>query len=189
MERIYKYYKETYEISDEDWDFFSAKLRKETFSKKTNILLNGEIEKNLSFVDKGIVRFFIPRNDLDLTFGFVFPDSFVCAYDSFLTQTPSIYSVQTLTDTILWRLSYDDLQTVYDKTQIGNIIGRKTSENLFLKKAERELSLLNETPEERYLKIFRTRPELIEKIPLKYIASYIGITPQALSRIRKRISL
>ena len=96
--------------------------------------------------------------------------------------------MQVIADTTLWRLSYNDLQIIYKKTEIGNLIGRITCENLFIKKAERELSLLNDTPEERYLKIFKQRPELIEKIPLKYIASYIGITPQALSRIRRRIS-
>lgn len=80
------------------------------------------------------------------------------------------------------------MQEIYKETQIGNTIGRQASEELFLKKSQRELSLLNETAEQRYLKLFSEQPELIKEIPLKYIASYIGITPQALSRIRKRIS-
>jgi len=187
MEKIFKLYKETYDISEQDWEIFSSKLVKQTFPKKTNLLLIGETEQYLSFVDDGIIRFYIPKGDSDLTFGFVFSGSFMCAYDSFLTQNPSIYSVQTITNTTLWRLGYKDLQEIYNKTEIGNLIGRITAENLFLNKAEREISLLINTPEERYLKIFKERPELIEKIPLKYIASYIGITPQALSRIRRRI--
>ncbi len=189
MEKIYTYYKDTYQISDKDWEIFSSKLVLKSFPKKSVLLQPGETETFLSFLDKGMVRFYIPKEDQDLTFGFAFPGSFFCAYDSFLTQAPSVYGIETLTETAVWQLSYTDLQIIYDETEIGNLIGRKTSEFLFLKKAERELSLLNESPEERYLKIFETRPELIEKIPLKYIASYIGITPQALSRIRKRISL
>ncbi len=188
MEKLYQYYKHTYDILEEDWEIFSSKLIKQTFPKKTKILSKGSTENYLSFVDEGIIRFFIPKEDVDLTFGFAFQNSFICAYDSFLTQTPSLYHVETITDVVLWRLSYSDLQIIYEQTQIGNLIGRKTSEFLFLRKAERELSLLFDTPEQRYLKIFKSRPELIEKIPLKYIASYIGITPQALSRIRKRIS-
>lgn len=77
---------------------------------------------------------------------------------------------------------------IYIGTKIGNAIGRKASEELFLKKSQRELSLLSETAEQRYLNLFTEQPELIKEIPLKYIASYIGITQQALSRIRKRIS-
>lgn len=189
MEKIHKYFEQTYNISDNDWNIFSSKLIKQEFPKRTKILKTGETENYLSYIENGIIRFYIPNEEDGLTFGFIFRDSFVSAYDSFLTQSPSVYNVETITDTTLWRLTYDDLQIIYNETQIGNLIGRKSSENLFLIKSERELSLLNDTPEERYLNLFKTRPELIEKIPLKYIASYIGITPQALSRIRKRITL
>ena len=84
-------------------------------------------------------------------------------------------------------MEYDDVQEIFNSTAIGNRIGRIATEELFLKKAKRELDLLNKTAEERYLSLFTERPELIKEIPLKFIASYIGITPQALSRIRKRI--
>ena len=67
-------------------------------------------------------------------------------------------------------------------------MGRKNAEQLFLIKSKRELSLLNNTAEERYLELFTERKNLIKYIPLKYIAAYIGVTPQALSRIRKRIT-
>ena len=188
MDQIRKYFNQISQMSDTDWDLFSSKLTRMEFPKKTKILYAGQTEKYLSFVENGIIRFYIPKEHSDFTFGFIFKDSFVSAYDSFISQSPCSYSVESITDTILWRITYDDLQIIYNSTQIGNLIGRKASENLFLKKCERELSLLNESPEERYLNLFRTRPELIKKIPLKYIASYIGITPQALSRIRKRIS-
>jgi len=59
---------------------------------------------------------------------------------------------------------------------------------MYLRKSKRELSLLSQTAEERYLSLFSDRPKLLKQIPLKYIASYIGVTPQALSRIRKRIT-
>jgi CRP-like cAMP-binding protein len=104
-----------------------------------------------------------------------------------LTQTPSTYNIETLTETVLWRLTFNDLQVIYNETELGNIIGRQAGEELFLKKQKRELSLLNLTAEQRYLNLFSEQPKLIQKIPLKYIASYIGITPQALSRIRSRI--
>ena len=88
----------------------------------------------------------------------------------------------------MYSISYQDLQEVYETTQIGNLIGRLTAERLFYIKSKREQSLLNETPEQRYLNLFKERPELIHVIPLKYVSSYIGVTPQALSRIRKRIT-
>ena len=136
-----------------------------------------------------MVRLFIPKEDpeKEITFGFSFKDQFVSAYDSFLTQKPSAYQVQALTETSLLSISYADLQDVYKTTQIGNLIGRLTAERLFLIKSKREQNLLNLNAEERYLKLFKERPELLKIIPLKYISSYIGVTAQALSRIRKRL--
>ena len=93
-----------------------------------------------------------------------------------------------MTDTSLWKISHKDLHAVYENTDCGNIIGRKMAEGMFLIKSKRELALLNKTAEKRYLDLFSDRPKLVQQIPLKYIASYIGVTPQALSRIRGRIS-
>ena len=188
MEAIYKYFRHNFDITESDWEIFSSKLTRQEFPKKGMILNVGETENYLSFVEKGIIRLYIPKEENDLTFGFVFSGAFISAYDSFLTQKPSQYAVEAITPVTLWRLSFDDLQSVYKNTEIGNFIGRKASEELFLKKSQRELDLLNQTAESRYLNLFSERPELIRKIPLKFIASYIGVTPQALSRIRKRIS-
>ncbi|MGG6230384.1 Crp/Fnr family transcriptional regulator [Tenacibaculum sp. SDUM215027] len=188
MEQIRKYFETFSFLNDQEWHYFSSKLQHQTFQKKEIVLSKGATENYLSFVENGILRLFIPKIENDVTFGFVFKNSFISAYDSFLTQTSCGYSIETLAPTSLWRLSFDDLEDIYKNTSIGNEIGRKNAENLFLLKSKRELSLLSNTPEERYLNLFHERPELIQQIPLKYIASYIGITPQALSRIRKRIS-
>ncbi|SHE93335.1 Crp/Fnr family transcriptional regulator [Chryseobacterium takakiae] len=187
MQQIRDYLEQTVKMTDKDWIMFSSKLYRQEFPKNTLLLEAGSTEKHLSFVEEGIIRFFIPKEENDLTFAFVFENSFVSGYDSFLTQTQSTYTIQTLTKTILWRITYEDLQRIYEQTEIGNTIGRKAGEELFLKKSKREISLLDETAEQRYLNLFTEQPHLIKNIPLKYIASYIGITPQALSRIRKRI--
>lgn len=188
MEQIRHFFEKTFKLTDRDWLIFSSKLTKKHFPKNHTLLKEGQIENYLSFVETGIVRFYIPKEENDLTFAFSFSNSFVSGYNSLLTRRPSSYYVETLAKTILWQLTYEDLQEIYEKTKVGNAIGRAASEELFLKKSKRELSLLNETAEQRYLNLFTEEPKLIKEIPLKYIASYIGVTPQALSRIRKRIS-
>ncbi len=188
LEQLRKYFDETFNISEEDWKIFSSKLFRLELPKKEILLNIGQTENYLSFIEEGVVRFYIPKLENDLTTGFFFKGTFLSAYDSFLTQTPSKYRVETISPTVLWRLTYHDLQDIYRQTTVGNLIGRKASEEHFLKKHQRELSFLQDSAEERYLRLFTERPELIQHIPLKYIASYIGVTPQALSRIRKRIS-
>ena len=188
MEEIKKFIDHIHPMNTADWDFFSSKLQQQTLKKNTALIKIGQVENYLSFISEGIVRYYIPQEESDLTFGFLFENEFVTAYDSFITRTLSPYQIETLTHTTLWRISYEDLQEVYQKTESGNIIGRRMAENMFLIKSKREIALLSKTAEERYLDLFRERPKLLKQIPLKYIASYIGVTPQALSRIRKRIT-
>ena len=162
---------------------------KKVFLKKSIITCIGQTENYISFIEKGIVRLLIPsETNEELTFGFSFENEFISAYDSFLTQTPSIYQLEALSDTSLLSITFSDLQEVYKHTKIGNLIGRLVAERLFLLKSKRVHSLLTDSAEQRYLNLFTERPNLIKEIPLKYLASYIGVTPQSLSRIRKQIS-
>jgi CRP-like cAMP-binding protein len=188
MQQIRSYFEELVPLTESDWLLFASRLQKHQYPKKELLLKTGQTENYLSFIEKGSVRLYIPKLENDITFGFCFENQFVSAYDSFIDQKPSTYQIETLSQTVLWRMSHSDLQQVYALTEAGETIGRLTAEQLFLIKAERELSLLNETAEERYMALFKRRPNLFREIPLKYIASYIGVTPQALSRIRRRIT-
>lgn len=187
MEKIRKHFEATFHISNEEWELFSSNLAKVEYTKKHQLLNVGDVEKYVYFIERGIIRFYIPSGDTEWTTGFGLEGDFISAYDSFLTQKPSNYASETLTDAILWRVSYKEMQTVYAETKVGNAIGRYASELLYLKTSRREISFLKYSAEERYLNLFVEKPTLIREVPLKYIASYIGITPQALSRIRKRI--
>ena len=187
MEQIRAYFEKMTSMTDADWQFFSSKLERQEFPKGATVLSAGQTEQHLSFIEEGIIRFFVPGDDNDQTISFTFANEFVSAYDSFLTQTPCNYHVQALAKTVLWRLTFNDLQDVYAQTAIGNTIGRYAGEALYLACFRREISLLSDSAEERYLKLLGGQPHLLQHVPLKYIASYIGITPQALSRIRRRI--
>ncbi|HAA13727.1 MAG TPA: CarD family transcriptional regulator [Cytophagales bacterium] len=188
MEEIKQYFEQLVGISASDWDVFSSQLKKVEYPKKAKLLKVGQTEQHLSFIEKGSARLFFPGEENDVTFWFCFQNEFVSAYDSFIQQLPSSYQIETMSPAILWQITYEGLQTVYKTTEIGNTIGRLVAENLYLMKAGREHSLLRETAEERYLALFKKYPHFLQEIPLKHLASYIGVTPQALSRIRKRIS-
>jgi CRP-like cAMP-binding protein len=189
VERIRTFFQKYADLSDEDWAAVSSRFSRHEVPKKGCTLEVGQVENFISFIETGIVRYFIPKEDRnEITFELTFADDFMGAYDSFLTRQPSSYCVQALSDTVLWRLSYDDVQSLYRETRLGNLVGRLASERMYLEKARRELSFLNENAEQRYLRLLTEQPNLIQHIPLQYIASYIGVTPQALSRIRRRIS-
>lgn len=188
MGYIREYYERIINLQESEWKFISSHFSKRVFAKNSIITRRGEIENYLSFVESGIIRFFIPDDENELTFNFCFDKEFTCAYDSFLTRTASEYELQALTETIVWQISYDDLQKVYAQTIAGNYLGRFVAERLCLQKSRRELALLKHTAKQRYLNLFHEQPDILKHIPLKYVASYIGITPQALSRIRRQVS-
>lgn len=187
MGHIRAYYERIIKLQETEWEFIASYFNRKVFTKNQIITRQGETENYLSFVETGIIRFYIPGDENELTFNFCFAKEFTCAYNSFLTQTPSDYELQALTDAVVWQISYRDLQKVYAQTKAGNYLGRFISERLFLAKSKRELSLLKHTAKERYLNLFSEQPDILKFIPLKYVASYIGITPQGLSRIRRQI--
>ena len=152
MEFIRKHIEDISRISDSDWAYFSSRLVERQLKKRTVFLKRKQIEDHISFIANVVVRLYLPKElkEKEVTFGFSFKNQFISAYDSFLTRRPSLYELETLSDTKLYSISYNDLQDVYKNTEFGNLIGRLTAERLFMLKSRRQQSLLNETAEERY---------------------------------------
>ena len=188
IQLIKKFFEKLTPISEEEINMFVANMERKVYKRNSSLLSEGKVENYLSFIESGIVRYWIERDDREICFDFIFEGSFFSAYPSFLTKKPTTWNIQTLTPTVIWRISYSDLQLIYKKTSVGERIGRLAAEQLAIEAINREISLLTKTPEERYLKLFSEYPLFIQSIPLKHLASFIGVTPQALSRIRKRIS-
>lgn len=173
---------------------FPEEIRKHftpvSFNKGDFILSFGEIEQYLHYIEKGIVRYFYydVKKDKEITVDFAFSEQFCLSYASFVKQTSSIIQMQALTDIKAYKIGRSQLEKLMNSIEFVQIKAN-ILEKLFLEKCERELRFLTQTPEENYLFLLQKEPVLMQNVPLKYIASYIGITPQALSRIRKRIVL
>lgn len=175
-------------IPKSDWLNLSQRLKQVEIAKKTILLKQGSVENKIFYIKSGIARYYVLHKNTDTTIAFSLANEYVSAYDSFITRKPSFYQIETLTNTKLWYLTYQDVLEMREQTISGQEIGRLIAESLFIKKLKREQALLTQTAEERYMDLLTNNPQLLQQIPLRYIASYIGITPQALSRIRKRIS-
>lgn len=187
-EKLKKYLEQFCPVSETDWALFSSHLQHRVFDRKQQVLKAGQTEQYVSFIDKGIVRYYLEEGDKDITFEIAFENSLASGYDSFLTRTPVLYAAEALVATELWSISYTDLQQTYAMSQIGDRIGRLAAEQLYIRKNKRQLSLLKDGAERRYIRLVEEYSHFVELVPLKYLASYIGITPQALSRIRKRLA-
>jgi len=187
-EKLKKYLEQLCPIPDADWGLFCSKLQRRSFDRKQRILRVGEVEQYVSFIERGILRYYIEEDDKDITFELAFENSLAAGYDSFLTRAPVVYSGEALVATELWSITYADLQAVYAESRAGERLGRLAAEQLYIRKNKRQMGLLKDTAEQRYRQLLQEGSHFIQQVPLKYLASYIGITPQALSRIRARIS-
>jgi CRP-like cAMP-binding protein len=111
------------------------------------------------------------------------------AYASIVNQKPSRTSLVAHASTTGYTMSYDDLQHLYASSHAGSEIGRYSAEGMMTEYQDRILSIMGDSPETRYRNLLEKEPELLLHIPQKHIASYLGITPETLSRIRRRIRL
>lgn len=168
--------------------FIGERTNIKSFKKGETITQNSEVERNLYFIQTGIVRLFYEREDRDITFNFGFPNHFISAFSSFLTEQASLFNLQALTDVQAYYITKENLEVIYKNTQCGLLLAKIFLEETVIYISQRETDFMMLSPTERYLALFNRNPVLLQKIPLKYLASYIGITPQALSRIRAKIN-
>lgn len=169
------------------WPVFEQMLDSVNFEAGTWLAKAGRVSEAIYFISEGIVRAYASRQDKEVCLDFAFPGMFTTAYASFITQTPAAVNLQAITPVSGFAFYYKDLQQLYRTHHSAEKMGRLIAEQQYLRKYQRELSFLQYTAQERYLQLLQEHPEVIQHIPVKYIASYLGIEPESLSRIRKQL--
>ena len=153
---------------------------------KTTLLKEGEIAKHTYFLEKGCVRIWFNHAGKDVTLNFFFDGQGVSSIESFRTGKPSAYYLETLEPCIIYKISKKNFDFILqDSPAFKNRIENLTFETLFLYQ-QLFLSRIKDSPEVRYKELVKNRPEILRRVPQHYIASYLGITPVSLSRIRNK---
>jgi len=164
-------------------------LFKERFIKKGDFFLGeGQVCKYAGFIVKGLMRYYINHDGEDRTYDFAHENNFVCNYESFIPKTLSTKIIKALEDCEILQISYEDLQILYKSIEEGERLGRLVIEQVFIQTLQALTSFYTDAPEYRYEKFIQKHPDLQQRISQYHIASYVGVKPQSLSRIRKRIS-
>ncbi len=174
-------------ILDENWSNIKPFLKLRYFKKGEYIIREGEVEYYLSAVASGCVRHFIMKGIDEISFEFAFENELSNSYASFLSRQPSRIFIEAMEDVCLVSIHYDSLQELYKDSAIGERIGRLTTENYYIWREQRELMLLTLSPEELYLDLLSNYPIYINRIPQKYLATYLKVKPESLSRIKRRV--
>ena len=175
-------------LSGKDQEIIRSLFHKKTFKKGSHLLEAGNICKHVIFIETGLVRYYINSDGTEQTNYFNKEGEFVCNYLSFLPQAPSDVNIQALEDTTVYIINFKDIQQLYMEVEHGERFGRLAIEQVFLSIISQIKSLYTDTPDMRYQKFISGYQNIAQRIPQYYIASYVGIKPQSLSRIRKRIA-
>lgn len=162
-------------------------LEVKKFKKNAMLHVEGEVCNRVTFINHGNVRLFYTVEGIENTIQFFFDGSWYTDYSSFLTGAPSQENLQALSPTEVVQLTRQDLLPLFDQYPVFDRIGRYMAENAFLSLSKLNQMLRNETPQQRYLNLIKGRPDVVARIPQRHIASYLGVKPESLSRIRKRI--
>jgi len=174
-------------IENESWAKIKPFLKVRNFKKGEYIIQEGEVENYLSAVAAGCVRHFVMKDGNDVSFEFAFENELSNSYASFLSRKPSRIYIEAIEAVSLVSIHYDSLQELYKDSATGERIGRLTTEGYYIWREQRELMLLTLTPEELYVDLLSQYPEYINRIPQKYLATYLQVKPESLSRIKRRI--
>jgi CRP/FNR family transcriptional regulator, anaerobic regulatory protein len=175
-------------LTETDCNLFEPFLQSKQLKDKDVFLTEGQICKDLGFINKGAFRMYYLSDGKETNTHFSFENEFVVNYDSFLQETQSRYYIQALEDSEIVTFNLQTLQNAYNKSQNWERFGRIMAEYSYKLTTKRVEGFMFMDAEQRYLQMLKEAPYLIERVPLYHIASYLGIERESLSRLRKKIS-
>lgn len=163
---------------------FVLAMERKVLPKGTILLYAGSMENHITFVESGMLRGVHYAGGREITTWFGLPGKFCASYYSLIGRVPSVENVEAVEDTIAYKLSYTKLQEFYDLYPECERMGRRLAELCYVDLANRMLAMQFSSAHEKYQYLLTISPEIIRRAPLKYIAQYLGITQETLSRVR-----
>lgn len=175
------------ELDDETWEAFIDKSEMKSYKKNDFIYQPGQVCRHISFISSGLLRSYYVQDDKEVTTAFIYEQNYFSDYGSFLMQSPTDMYTKVLEDSVVINVSYNNLQLLYKSYPLCQKVGRLIAENLFMLLFNRNASFQFDSAETRYQKFVQDNESILLRVPQYSVASYIGITPEALSRIRAKM--
>ncbi|WP_428224971.1 Crp/Fnr family transcriptional regulator [Flavobacterium sp.] len=163
---------------------------KEVYIEPKNILLHeGAVSKSMYFIVNGAMRLYSNMNGKEITLQFFFENSFVASIESFLKETPSQFTIETIEACKVLKIEKELWKRILAENPQLKEKHFDITTNRFMDYINHLLAFIQQKPEQRYFELLKNKPYILQRVPLQYIASYLGITTVSLSRIRGRIRI
>ena len=187
-EKIKTYFNNFLPLEADDLEVFIQKFTLKQFKKGEYFIKEGQYAEEVGFVIKGCLICVYNKEGVDVIDEFSMENEFITDYPSLLENKPAEKDVKCLEDTELLVVKGKDLNSLYNQKHSFERVGRIIAEELFKNWHQKAISLMLDSAETRYKKLIKNKPSLLQRVPQYLIASYLNVTPESLSRIRKNIS-
>ncbi|TLX78374.1 Crp/Fnr family transcriptional regulator [Labilibacter sediminis] len=187
MNRLLKNIETYITLNQDELSLLEKSLTKKTYDKKDVIFEEGKISNEIYFVSKGCVRLFYNVDGTDKTAFFYTEGQFICAGESFTFNIPAKENYQAIEPTELIIFTKTDIEKLTLQIPKMEVIARVAVENELITSQKVIASFVTKSPEERYIDLLNTQKELFQRVPQQYIASFLGVSPETLSRIKTRV--
>lgn len=165
-------------------EFVELSVKTITINRNEFLSVKGNIDTNVYYIESGSLRLFVLDNDEEQVIRFGYQDNLIVSMDSFLTGKPSNYFIQAIKKTVIRVITRQQVDD-FLKIEKNRLFWMKILENLVVQQLEREIDVLTSSPIERYNRVLSRSPQLFQQIPLKYIANYLRMSAETLSRLKK----
>lgn len=180
-----EYIRKFISLSDEEFaEYLAPVIRIRKPGKKEVLTRAGEVENNIYFITKGLIRKYYLRHHVEINTQLSFEGHIIHSQESFHSRTPSEYSVEAIEPSIVLAMSYADMEALFAKSQKLEHMGRLIITHTMVLKDRWQMQLVKMTPRERFLHFVTRNPELMQRVPQKYLASYLNIKPETFSRFK-----
>ena len=166
----------------------TAAVRREALPARHHLLAPGQVARRVYFVEAGLVRGYSLHEGREVSSWFMREGDFVISVVSFLTQAPATEYLELLEASVLYAISHDELHRLYREFPEFNLFGRVLTERYYVQSEQRAYQLRALPAAERYAQLLREFPTVFQRVAGKHIASYLGVAPETLSRLRGKVA-
>ncbi|HEY4289965.1 MAG TPA: Crp/Fnr family transcriptional regulator [Puia sp.] len=189
MEEIIQNINAIYPLSDEVELLLRKSVRRDVVRKKQKLLRMGQICTRLYFIEQGLLRHYVKRGEKEHSCLFMLEGDIATSVTSFFGRTPSPETIEALEDCVLWSVSWQELQDIYERDPGFRKIGQHYTEKYYCQDDRLKMNLIAMPPGEFYDYLRENFPKVVQRVPDKYLASSMGITVQTLMAIKRRMKL
>jgi CRP-like cAMP-binding protein len=184
METVFNYFRHFIDLSRDEFDAISPYFEIRKFDKKTKVLKMGETDNYFNLIMKGIARKYLMVKKKEVTIQLSTEGHMIHSELSFNLQQPSDCIIETIEPVTFLSMTYENLQLIYQQFPKTEKLGRMFITEMFIKKDQRDFKHLNSSTRERFLEYMHNHPDMLQRVPQKYLASYLNIKPETFSRLK-----